>query len=154
MRSSSSFHSEGHSQDPDVRGVATCSSASWTSPLLRCQDSPPSPPTRPNTMPYNTICLSHRVIKMSNSHCELKQMCTLTLLSTDPTLYQAYPSPVCSPYYVLRSLPNLDQRIKRNLPTEVPLQMCSVNSQLTLCLLSFHLSIHRFQLWPHSRIDL
>lgn len=89
---------------------------SWTSAQVQCQAPPAfSSNTSRYKMPYNPICLSHGVIKMSNSHMELKQMCTLTLLSANAAPYQANLSPVCSLYCIPHSMPSLNQKIKKKL---------------------------------------
>lgn len=149
----SSFYTQGHSQDPGISGTATCLSDSWTSALLQCQVSLPSHPTRLITKCPTTPCLSHRVIKMSNSHFELKQMCTLTLLSANAAPCQANPSPVCSPYYIPHSCQIWTKRFLKPFKLRCLCRLVQLIAQLTLCLLD-HWSINRPQLWLHSRIVL
>lgn len=97
-----------------------------------------------NKMPYNPIRPHHRVIEMSNSHFELKQMCTLTLLPAKAALYEAIPvwSEVLPIYHIPCQI--LTKRYFLNFQI-VPRQTClliHLISKLTLYLIHFHLSIN------------
>lgn len=105
----SSFYSQGTSRDPGISGAAPRFSDSWTAALLRC-------PTTPYACPI--------VIKMTNSHFELKQMCTLTLISTSAALHPACPCPACTPH-------SIPEDVVKTFQTEVPLQTSSVNSPVS-----------------------